>query len=613
MLFFLLLWFYELAMYDLSQSNFKHLDMVLKRLHEEDLKINLEKCIFVKDELIFLGFVISKDSLKMDPSKVEAIVNWPSPTTASEVKSFHGLCNFYRKFIRNFSGVSAPMVDTIKGGKKCHFVWTNAAEDSFNLLKQKIAQEPVLKFPDFDKIFVIECDASTRAIGRVLSQEGRPIAFFSEKLNEAKQKYSVYDLELYAMVQSLKRWRHYLLPKEFIVFTDNQALSYLNRQEKLNQRHMKWMEFIQAYTFSIKHKKGITNKVADALSRRNLLVQTIELETIGIEGMKDLYTLDDDFKEIYEVCQSMEGRYHTEFSDFLIQDGLLFKGGQLCIPKGSYRENIIKEKHSGGMSGHFGLDKTLEQVRRFYFWPKMQSDIRKFVESCIICQKAKGHSTNAGLYTPLPIPDKPWDSISMDFVLGLPKTKAGNDSVFVVVDRFSKMSHFIPCKTTHDASSIAGLFFKEVVRLHGLPRSIISDRDSKFLGHFWRTLWKRLGTNLNFSSAYHPQSDGQTEVTNRSLGNLLRCLAQQYGGSWDSILPQAEYAYNDSINRSTGLTPFQIVYGEHPRGVLELRDISQMERKSAQAQDFAQVMKEIQETVKDRLSKSAEKYRDRYL
>ena len=591
-------------------DHMKHIDLVLKRLHEEELRINLEKCVFMKQELIFLGFVISSGSLKMDPSKIEAIINWPIPSNASEVKSFHGLCNFYRKFIRNFSGISGPMIETIKGGKKCHFVWTKEAQDSFELLKVKIANGPVLTFPNFDKVFVIECDASTKAIGGVLSQDGRPIAFFSEKLNEAKQRYSVYDLELYAMIQSLKRWRHYLLPKEFVVYTDNQALSYLNRQEKLNQRHMKWMEFIQAYTFTIKHKKGVTNKVADALSRRNLLVQSIELESVGIEAMKDLYKHDEDFQEIYKVCQTKEGRYNSDFSDFLIQDGLLFKGVQLCIPRGSYRENIIKEKHCGSMSGHFGLDKTLEQVRRFYYWPRMQSDVRRFVESCMVCQKAKGQSTNAGLYTPLPIPEKPWDSISMDFVLGLPKTKSGNDSVFVVVDRFSKMSHFIPCKSTHDASNIAGLFFKEVVRLHGLPRSIISDRDSKFMGHFWRTLWKRLGTNLNFSSAYHPQSDGQTEVTNRSLGNLLRCLSQQYGAAWDTILPQAEYAFNDSVNRSTGLTPFQIVYGNHPRGILELRDIKQMERTSAQAQDFAQVMKEVQEQVKDRLMKTANQYRE---
>ena len=313
---------------------------------------------------------------------------------------------------------------------------------------------------------------------------------------------------------------------------------------------------MQSYTFSIKHKKGVINKVVDALSRRNLMIQSIDLESVGIDAMKDMYPQDEDFKEIYKVCQDMGDRYHSDFADYLIQEGLLFKGGKLCVPRGSYRENIIKEKHCGGMLGHFGLDKTLEQVKRFYHWPKLQSDVRKFVDSCIICQKAKGHTSNAGLYTPLPIPCKPWDSISMDFVLGLPKTRAGNDNVFVVIDRFSKMAHFIPCRTTHDASHIAVLFFKEVVRLHGLPRSIISDRDSKFLGHFWRTLWKRLGTNLNFSSAYHPQSDGQTEVTNRSLGNLLRCLSQQHGGSWDSILPQAEYAYNDSVNRSTGLTPF---------------------------------------------------------
>ena len=151
--------------------------------------------------------------------------------------------------------------------------------------------------------------------------------------------------------------------------------------------------------------------------------------------------------------------------------------------------------------------------------------------------------------------------------MGLPRTKSGFDSIFVVVDRFSKMAHFLPCKQTHDASHIAGIFFKEVVRLHGLPLNIVSDRDSKFLGHFWRTLWKRLGTQLSFSSAYHPQSDGQTEVINRSLGNLLRCLTKEHGVAWDVVLPQAEFSFNDSVNRSTGLTPFQIVYGGHPRGV----------------------------------------------
>ena len=172
------------------------------------------------------------------------------------------------------------------------------------------------------------------------------------------------------------------------------------------------------------------------------------------------------------------------------------------------RENLIQEKHNGGMAGHFGSDKTYGQLSHFYFWPKMRSQVEKFVSRCRICQHAKGRSQNTGLYTPLLVPTRPWDSVSMDFILGLPRTQKGNDSIFVVVDRFTKMAHFIPCFKTSDATHIANLFFNEVVKLHGFPRSIVFYRDVRFTGHFWRTLWKKLGTKLNFSSAYHPQSDG---------------------------------------------------------------------------------------------------------
>jgi hypothetical protein len=184
----------------------------------------------------------------------------------------------------------------------------------------------------------------------------------------------------------------------------------------------------------------------------------------------------------------------------------------------------------------------------------------------------KGRKQNAGFYQPLPIPERPWEAIIIDFVLGLLRTQRGVDSIFVVVDRFSKMAHLIPCQKTSDATHIANLFFKEVIRLHGLLKSIVSDRDTKFIGNFWRTLWKKLGTNLAFSSAYHPQMDGQTEVVNRNLGNLLRSLVIEHHSSWDHIFPQAEFAYNESVNRSTGQSPFQVVYGKQPRGVSELRD-----------------------------------------
>jgi hypothetical protein len=220
------------------------------------------------------------------------------------------------------------------------------------------------------------------------------------------------------------------------------------------------------------------------------------------------------------------------------------------------------------------------------------------VDRCRIFQHSKGRKQNAGFYQPLPILERPWDEVSMDFVLGLPRTQRCCDSIFVVVDRFSKMAHFIPCQKTSDATHIANLFFKEVIRLHGLPRSIVSDRDTKFIGNFWRTLWKKLGTNLSFSSAYHPQTDGHTKVVNRSLGELLRSLVTEHHNQWDNILPQAEFVYNDSVNRSTGQIPFQVVYGMQPRGISELRDLEQTTTRSASAEDFVEAMKELHSQVK---------------
>ena len=318
-------------------------------------------------------------------------------------------------------------------------------------------------------MFEIACDASHVGIGGVLSQESHPIAYFSEKLNEAKQKYSTYDKEFYAVIQSIRHWHHFLIYKDFVLYTDHEALKYINSQKKLSHRHGKWVSFLQQYNFVIKHKAGVENKVADALSRVHLILTTMAVQVIGFDSLKQDYPHCRDFKVIYEDL--MAGK-QAEYAGFSIHDGYLFKGTLLCIPNTSLREELIWELHGGGATG--------PKQDRFY-WPSIRCEDGKTVARCQVCQLAKGQKKNTSLYMPLPIPHEPWQDLSMDFVLGLPRILQGYDSILVVVDRFLKMAHFLPCAKTSDAVHIAKIFIIEIVRLHELPMTIVSDKDVKFM------------------------------------------------------------------------------------------------------------------------------------
>ena len=403
----------------------------------------------------------------------------------------------------------------------------------------------------------------------MLSQEGHPIAFFSEKLNEAKQKYSIYDKEFYIVVQNLCYWCHYLLPHESVLYSDHEALKYVNSQKKLNHCHGKWVSFLQEYSFVIRHKSGVENKAANALSRVVYILSSMAIQVVGFDLLKRDYNSCKDFSIIYyALAAGTAGAY----PNFLLHDGYLFKGTHLCLSDISLREQVIWELHSRGAAAHFGRDKTIAMTEDHFYWPSLKRDVTKNVSKCRTCQPSKGRKKNTGLYMPLPVPHEPWQELSIDFVLGLPKTFRRHNSIFVMVDRFSKMVHFIPCSKTLDAVHVAKLFFKEIVQLHGLPKTIVSDQDAKFMSYFWRSLWKMLNTKLKFSSAFHPQTEGQTEVVNRSLGDLLRCLVGEHVSNWDQILPMAEFAYNSSVNRSTGRSPFEIVTGLLPRKPIDLHD-----------------------------------------
>jgi hypothetical protein len=325
----------------------------------------------MKKELICLGFIISSNEFKMDPEKVRAIREWLLPSSIFEVRSFHGLVSFYRKFIKNFSGICAPMMETMKKKHKS-FSWIEEAEKSFKVLKEKITEQLILVLPDFGKTFQVRCDSSGLAIGAVLSQDNRPIAYFSEKMNDSNQKYYTYDKELYVVTQALKKWRHYRIPKEFVLYNDNHALQFITRQEKLNQKHAKLVEFMKKFTFVIKHIIGTANRVTDALSISSLIVQEFHVETLGFEHLKDMYKEDAKFKEAYEACKNPLLGDRIPWTKYLIQDGLLFKGSQLCILKCSMRDNLLKEKHNGGLARNFGHDKTFAQLRNLYYWPSMR-------------------------------------------------------------------------------------------------------------------------------------------------------------------------------------------------------------------------------------------------
>lgn len=341
--------------------------------------------------------------------------------------------------------------------------------------------------------------------------------------------------------------------------------------------------------------------MAGALSRRHSLLSTMHTSVIGFSSFAELYSTDPFFARILaDVTMGIESAYTLE-------DGFLFKDLRICVPDCSLRLQIISELHN---EGHVGRDRTLQLVSHSYFWPTLRRDVERFVARCRVCQQGKGKATNAGLYLPLPIPTQSWTYVSMDFVLGLPRTKRGFDSIFVVVDRFSKMAHFLPCKKTTDAVNVAILFFREIYRLHGLPSSIVSDMDTRFLSHFWRSLWKLLGTSLDMSTTYHPQTDGQTEVTNRALGDLLRCLVGDNIKSWDDKLCQAEFAHNHAVNRTLGYSPFQVIYGCVPRCPLDLTVLPDRSRHHGEAIDFISDIENVHRLARETLERSTAKYKE---
>ncbi|HVX00319.1 MAG TPA: reverse transcriptase domain-containing protein, partial [Candidatus Babeliaceae bacterium] len=496
----------------------QHVRQALDLLRRNRLVANEKKCSFFQESVTFLGHVVSGDGLSMEQDKVKAIQDWPAPINVSGVRSFLGLAGYYRKFVKNFSDIASPLSELLQ--KTPRFEWKEAQQNAFDILKRAISSAPILIAPDDTKPYVVNTDASGYAVGAALSQDqGRglqPVAFMSKKMLPAERRYAVPEQELLAVICALKEWRHYLHGRKFTVITDHQSLRYLSTQPQLSGRQARWVEFLQQFDFNTEYKPGKKNVVADALSRRHdlqintLEVRGMEMEIIPSEELKQK------IKEGYlkdEHCKAIL-RNPREFNNFYkVSNGLIFGSRKLYIPTvNEIKGVLLHEAHDVPIGGHLGVARTVDLLSRNFFWPRLRQDVEKYVKSCLSCQSNKSNNQyEQGLARAIPIPPSRWDQVLLDFITGLPTTADGNNVILVITDKYSKMIHLKATVITISAPEVARIFFEEIVRHHGFPSSIISDRDPRFTSSFWRSLWELSGTKLAMSTAYHPRTDGQTE------------------------------------------------------------------------------------------------------
>ncbi|TYK28801.1 ty3-gypsy retrotransposon protein [Cucumis melo var. makuwa] len=436
---------------------------------------------FLDTFVSFLGHVVSKAGVSVDPAKIEAVTSRTRPSTVSEVRSFLGLAGYYRRFVEHFSRIATPLTQLTRKGAP--FVWSKACEDSFQNLKQKLVTAP----------------------------QGKVVAYASRHLKSHEQNYPTHDLELAAVVFALKIWRHYLYGEKIQIFTDHKSLKYFFTQKELNMRQQRWLELVKDYDCEILYHPGKANVVADALSRkvshstalitRQALLHrdleraeiavsvgaiTMQLAQLTVQPTLRQRIIDAQSNDLYLVEKRglAEAGKEVEFS-ISSDRGLLFER-RLCVPSDSaVKTKLLSEAHSSPFSMHPGSTKMYQNLKRIYLWRNMKREVAEFVSKCLVCQQVKApRQKPAGLLQPLSIPEWKWENVSMDFITGLPRTLRDFTVIWVVVDRLTKSAHFVPGKSTYTASKWAQLYMSEIVRLHGVPVSIVSDRDARFTSKF---------------------------------------------------------------------------------------------------------------------------------
>lgn len=643
----------------------RQVQQVLQKLADNGLQLDIEKCEFHVTEVKYLGLIVTQNGIKMDPSKVSAIINWKTPRNIKEVQSFLGFANFYRRFIADFSRKTAPL--TVLSRKNRVFDWTSVAQQAFQELKDAFISAPVLRRFDINKPSTVETDSSDGVTGGILSQPDdhgllHPVAYFSTRMAPAECNYEIYDKELLAVIRAFEEWRPELegAPHKIGVITDHKNLEYFMTTKQLSRRQARWSEYLSRFDFEIKFRPGHLNSQADALTRlpgdapesiddprKTINFQTIlkphnvssevqaELSLASVNVIPDPGTFQENLarqiRRTYdtdplaiEVVNALRNNVrrvkHFPLAECELKNNQVYFRNRLFIPADDELILLIlKSLHDSSTAGHPGQSKMLELVSRLYWWPGWTTSVKRFAKNCQQCIRIKPSRLRyQGALQPLPIPAQRWRDISLDFIEALPGSlnewNVSCSRMLVVVDRLTKQAHFIPCASA-SAEATARMFYFHIFKHHGLPSSIISDRGTQFVSHFWLALCRTIGCEANLSTAFHPETDGQTERVNSIVETYLRSYVAYLQNDWAKWTPSAEFAYNNQKSESTNMSPFFANHGFHPRMGIEpcQVDVSLNERNRAQQEmgiSFATKMADLNSILKQELTKARATYEE---
>jgi transposase InsO family protein len=583
-------------------THHEHVNKVLQRLRDAGLQADIRKCEFSVTRTKYLGFIISTDGIEVDPEKTAIINHWAEPTTVKGIQSFLGFCNFYRRFIRDYGLLSKPLSRLTKD--HVPFQFNSDCRKAFEELKRRLTEAPVLRHYDYSLETMLETDASDGVIAGVLSQkhpDGNwyPVGYFSKTMAPAELNYEIHDKEMLAIVRSFGHWRPELQgsPHQINVYTDHKALEYFMTTKQLNSRQARWAELLAEYYFMIMYRPGKDNAKADILSRREqdldpagelkaylrtkALLQPEQVDP-RIREAVEIHALDESIHEpallvnrllianrTTESLQALRAQAERGEGGFTLTDGLLLRNGCLVVPTNSTDEtlivDLIREAHDQISSAHPGKSKTARILGQKYYWKGLYASVAQYVRNCHACKRSHvPRDRTPGLLHPLPVPDRPWQHITMDFK-SFPKDKHGYDTAYVVIDRLSKQSISIPCYKTTTAKDMAQLYVSYVYRHRGAPQTVVSDRGPQFISQFWTEFCRILGIQIKLSTAFHPQTDGQTEVMNQYLDQRLRPFVNYYQDNWSELLPIMDYAQLTLPHDSIGMSPFELLNAYPPR------------------------------------------------